>query len=262
MSHFELLKWYADCVTPDGSALILYCAELRWRGPAIRYTSLLTHRQGCATQSRFSLRKQPPPHVREDAVEWTSRKWRADGAWRRRGGELHEVLFDSPDGNLEWHCVAPRSIAEIRLGATECLQGWGYVERLRLTVAPWHLPIRRLRWGRFMNEVDSLVWIDWSGPYNKQVVYDRGVAVQARTIGDREVVLEDGEAVLSLDPEAVLRDGALGTTALAVLPDLDRLFPATLLQVRERKWLSRAVLRRRGRPDSTGMAIHEVVEWP
>jgi hypothetical protein len=35
-----------------------------------------------------------------------------------------------------------------------------------------------------------------------------------------------------------------------------------MLNVRERKWLSRAVLRRTGLPDSIGMAIHEVVEWP
>ena len=53
MPDFELSKWYADCVTEQGDALILYCAELRWRGPAIHYTSLLTHRGGRPARSRF-----------------------------------------------------------------------------------------------------------------------------------------------------------------------------------------------------------------
>jgi hypothetical protein len=34
-----------------------------------------------------------------------------------------------------------------------------------------------------------------------------------------------------------------------------------ILKARERKWLSRAVLRRPNQPASTGNAIHEVVEW-
>ena len=59
-----------------------------------------------------------------------------------------------------------------------------------------------------------------------------------------------------------LPTGPLGATALAVIPDLDRLFRASILAVRECKWLSRAVLHRPGQPDSDGMAIHEVVEWP
>jgi hypothetical protein len=67
---------------------------------------------------------------------------------------------------------------------------------------------------------------------------------------------------LSLDTGTILRDGLLGSTALSVIPHLDRLFPDSILNMRECKWLSRAVLRRPGHPDSIGMAIHEVVDWP
>jgi hypothetical protein len=158
--------------------------------------------------------------------------------------------------------VAPRSAAQVRIGADEHFRGWGYVEHLRLSLPPWRLPICRLQWGRFINATDALVWIDWRGPYNRQAVYHNGAAVVAQVIGDREIRLADSETVLTLDTSAVLREGALGATALAVLPNLDRLFPAAMLNVRERKWLSRAVLRRPGQPDSVGMAIHEVIEWP
>jgi hypothetical protein len=119
-----------------------------------------------------------------------------------------------------------------------------------------------LRWGRFVNATDALVWIDWSGSTNRQAVYHNGLPVSAHTISDGEIVLTGSKAVLSLDKGTVLREGALGATVLSVLPSINRLFPARMLGIRECKWLSRAVLRQPGRPDSFGMAIHEVVEWP
>jgi len=262
MPGFELSKWYADCTTEQGDALIIYSAELRWRGPTIHYTNLLTYHRGQRAQSRFSLRKQPPPQVREGSIEWRSRAWNVEACWLELGGAIREMLFDSSTGSLAWDCVAPRAAAHLRIGVGEPFRGWGYVEHLRLSLPPWSLPISRLRWGRFINATDALVWIDWCGPYNRQVVYHNGAAVAAQIIGDREIRLADGETVLTLDASAVLREGALGATALAVLPNLDRLFPAAVLNVREQKWLSRAVLRRPGQPDSIGMAIHEVVEWP
>ena len=65
MPRFELSKWYADCVTDDGAAFILYSAALRWRGPTIHYTSLLAHRSGHPTRTRVSLRRQPSPLATE-----------------------------------------------------------------------------------------------------------------------------------------------------------------------------------------------------
>jgi len=260
MPHFDLTKWYADCVTDQGDAFILYSAELRW--PPVHYTSLLCHRSGHDSRNRFSLRKQSPPRERDACIEWTSGKWKAWGQWRPSGASIREILFDSPAGSLEWQCVAPRAVAHLRVAGEPEIHGWGYVERLRLSIAPWRLPIRELRWGRFINDSDALVWIDWRGPYSQQVVYHNGSAVRARSIGDREIVLEDGDAVLSLEASTPLREGMLGITALAVIPNVDRLFPASILRVRERKWLSRAVLRRPGHPESSGTAIHEVVEWP
>jgi hypothetical protein len=262
MPDFELSKWYADGATDQGDALIVYSAELRWRGPAIHYTNLLTYRSGSPARSRFSLRKQPPPQAQDGSIGWRSRPWNAEACWLERGGAVRETLFNSRAGSLEWDCVAPRSSVQFRIGADEHFRGWGYVEHLRLSLPPWRLPIHQLRWGRFVNATDALVWIDWRGPYNRQVVYHNGAAVGAQIICDREIRLADGETTLTLDASAVLREGALGATALAVLPNLDRLFPAAMLNVREQKWLSRAVLRQPGRPDSIGMAIHELVEWP
>ncbi len=267
MSGFELSKWYADCTSEDGEAAIVYHAELRWRSVAIHYRSLLTKRAGCATQAVYSLRKRPGPQVQGDKIVWEASDWEAAGSWRALGSSYRKVLFESEGGSLDWQCVAPRAEAAIEIGSGAKsrgwrIEGWGYVEHLRLTLAPWKLPIRRLHWGRFVNAADALVWIDWSGSYNKRAVYLNGLEVNAMEIGDREVVLGESGAVLTLDQGSVLREGTLGSTALKSIPNLDKLLPDSILNVRECKWLSSAVLRRTGKPDSAGVAIHEVVEWP
>jgi hypothetical protein len=262
MLAFELSKWYADCISDQGDAVIIYHAELRWRAAALSYASLLTRRAGCPPRARYSLRKHPAPALHADQIVWESPHWRAAGSWRDLSPRHENVLFESESGSLAWSCLAPRAASAVQIDPEPAIEGWGYAEHLRLTIAPWRLPIRRLRWGRFVNATDALVWIDWSGSYNTRVVYLNGSSVCATEIGDGELVLAENAAVLSLDTGTMLRDGLLGSTALSVIPQLDRLFPSSILKMRECKWLSRAVLRRPGHPDSTGMAIHEVVDWP
>lgn len=129
-----------------------------------------------------------------------------------------------------------------------------------MTLAPWKLPIQELRWGRFLSDSDSLVWIDWKGSYSCRIVLQNGILGRATTIDEDEVRL-NRHGGLRLAPGDVLRKGGLGETALSVIPGLSRLFPRKILEARECKWRSRAELRH-GDSSSSGWAIHEVVTWP
>ncbi len=262
MSVFELSKWYADCVSDQGDAAILYHAELRVGVLPIHYESLLLKKYDSPARALYSLGRRSAPTLKDNCIGWYSPKWKTRASWNNLGAAHHEVLFQSGSGTLQWDCIAPRAAALVKIDSGDSLQGWGYAEYLRLSVAPWRLPIRRLRWGRFVNATDAIVWIDWSGPYTKRIVYLNGSSVSAASVSDREVVLTGEAAVLHLDDSQVIRDGLLGETALSALPKLTDLFPESVLNMRECKWVSRAVLRRAGCPDSSGMAIHEVVEWP
>jgi hypothetical protein len=128
-----------------------------------------------------------------------------------------------------------------------------------MTVAPWKLPIQELRWGRFLSDSDSLVWLDWKGSYTCRIVLQNGILRRATVIDEDEITL-NGKTGLRLAGADVLRNGALGRTALAIIPGLKRLFPDKILNVRECKWRSRGELRR-GDSRSSGWAIHEVVRW-
>jgi hypothetical protein len=64
-------------------------------------------------------------------------------------------LLDSPDGVVDWHCELPRAAVRLRAG-DDVLEGIGYVERLELSLLPWRIPAREIRWGRFLAEGTSV----------------------------------------------------------------------------------------------------------
>ena len=259
---FSLSKWYFDCVAEDGRAFIGYLAELCWKSLTIHYQSVLLHSDSKGTQTRFSLRRATPPSVSGSALAWKSSPLRLEGTWTALDPPVRATILDSDAGTIEWHCLQPRATASVRVGKAASICGLGYAEHLRMTIPPWRLPLKELRWGRFLSATDSLVWIDWRGPYSRQVVFHNGAEKQAERITEQQVMLNDRSAILNFEECFVLREGALAKTALAKIPNLQRLFPQSVLGIRECKWKSRAVLHRSGTPDSHGWAIHEVVQWP
>ncbi len=259
---FDLSKWYLDCVDHRGHTFIGYSGTLRWKAIVLPYESLLLHKDGEETQTRFSLRRVRPPIVQGNVVRWESPALSLSSSWDAVETPVHATILDSEAGAVEWHCLQPRATARVQVAGAPAVCGLGYVEFLKMTLPPWQLPLNELRWGRFLSEAGSLVWIDWQGPYAKRVIFHNGTQTGADAITDEQIVLSEGAAVLHLDRGCVLREGTIGETALPVFPRLGKLFPARALRIRECKWRSRGVLRRPGASDAVGWAIHEVVQWP
>jgi hypothetical protein len=260
MPTFSLSKWYMDCVGDDGSALVAYAAELRWGALVLHYASALERPAAGEPRASSSLARAPLPTLEGEVLTWSSRALGIEGRWRSLSAPIEATVFASPDGSVMWRCHQPLARAEIVLPSGARLSGLGYTERLDLTLAPWKMPIDELRWGRFTGERDSVVWIDWRGPYDKRLVYHDGCLVDRATVGQEAIESEDGALRLAIHPGVVLREGALGRTALSVIPDFERLFPAGILATEERKWLARGTLTT-ARGTAHGWVIHEVVRW-
>lgn len=259
---FVLSKWYFDCVAEDGRAFIGYLGELRWKSLSIHFQSLLLHSAREGTQTRYSLRRGPPPNVSGPALVWKSSPLRVEGTWTALESPVQATILESDAGAIEWHCLQPRATARVRAAKAGAVCGLGYAEHLRMTIPPWRMPLKELRWGRFLSDTDSLVWIDWRGPYSKQVVFHNGAEVRAERITEQQVILRDPKVILDFEESFVLREGILAKTALSKIPNVQKIFPASVLGIRECKWKSRAVLCRDGKAMSSGWAIHEVVQWP
>ncbi|HEY1954222.1 MAG TPA: prolipoprotein diacylglyceryl transferase family protein [Polyangiaceae bacterium] len=257
MNAFRLSKWYMDCVSEDGETIVLYTARLRWRAITLHYGNLLIRPPGEPPRSETTMRAQTEPSLAGDVLAWSSPALGVSARWSSLEAPAEATMFDSTEGTVAWRCLGARARAEITLG-DRVVRGLGYAEHLVLTIEPWRLPIDELRWGRFVGERSSLVWIDWRGPHEKQLVLLDGKAVGRTTIDDRSVVADGVK--LDIDPGGELRRGAIGGTALARVPGLDR-FPTRILALDEQKWCARATLEDAHGKDR-GFAIHEVVRWP
>ncbi len=255
MPAFELSKWYLDCITESGDVSIIYSGTAKWGPAQLRYSSLIESAAQTVT-TRHSLRPSNEPKLDNGLLSWQSVKLKTAGEWRPDSVAVRKTIYSSKEGAIEWNCLMPR--AHARIGNRV---GLGYAEHLSMTIAPWRLPLRTLRWGRFLSPSDWIVWIDWLGDFTQRTVYRNGEMAQTLRLDDREIEFCDG-GKLSLDLSLVLREGPLGVTALSQIPGIRSSFPARLLNINECKWRSRARYERAGSTLSEGWAVHERVEWP
>jgi hypothetical protein len=251
---FSLVKWYMDCVTDAGDAAIVYCADLRWGGMHATIGNVLE--SGAETSTRTSLGRYRIECLPDEiAVDYPRLK--ISGSWRPTCSPFQRAVYEEAGGSIEWNCLQPASRVRMRTGERE-FEGLGYAECLTVTVAPWRLPLRQLRWGRFVSAHHSLAWVDWQGEYSASFAVADGIECKLISISESEIAIESG--ALQIGEEISLRGGRLRSTILPGARALRRLFPPSIFNIREQKWKSRGTLVHRGET-SYGWVIHEVVDW-
>ena len=257
---FELTKWYLDLVTDQGTAVVAYMATCRLGTMAFSYASVLVAPPGMpAVEDSTGGRVDPPQRVGE-RLRWQSEALGFQGEWSPLGPAIQQTLLDGPEGGIHWTCHLPRSRAHARLGERD-LEGLGYVERLRLTLPPWRLPFRSLRWGRHLSLEHSLVWIDWARGTDRRWVWLDARPEPAAELTPAGVWgLSDGQS-LRLHPPAVLRDRRVLERLGRALPEWLRARLGPLAGMREQKWLARSEIENDGTPCDAGWAIYEEVTW-
>lgn len=228
--------------------LTLRCAEtLQWRAGEP------------AAQCRIAFGGRPPAAV-SDGVRWRSPTVGVEGRWRARVNPIPTIVLHSePAGRIEWTCVCPAAEAIVKIGR-ERWEGSGYAERLVMTLPPARLPIRELRWGRFISGEEHCVWIRWLGPVGGRWCLHNGQPVET-TLADSHALAWKGHRLL-LEPGAVLRAGCLADTALQGAGLLGWLLPASVRRLHETKWCSRGALIDAHGRERRGWAIHEVAVFP
>jgi len=233
----------------------VYATELHWSGVSVHLSSALSGTAGnVRTQTALSrcrvaqvggwITAEAPKHC-------------VSGVWETDGPEYERTIFQQEEGVVRWKCLQPRSRAQVRINQ-RTMSGLGYAECLTLTVLPWKLPLKELRWGRFVSPRDSLVWVDWKGAYNTSFALLNGEQCELARATNDEVVTAG--ARLRIGESFALRKGRLKRTILPDVPALGKLLPGSLWGIEEQKWCSRGELIR-GDGRSSGWVIHEVVHW-
>lgn len=254
---FRLDKYYFDCVADAGDALIGYFAELRWHGVRLNYTSVLAAPCAGHVSCAVSMGCGVPPRADPSGITWRHADLGAEGRWDLGGPAIRRELLNGDKGTIIWSCLSDGAAATVVCDGSR-FAGRGYVEHLLMTIPPWRLPFDLLRWGRFIGNSDRLVWIQWHGRQELDLLYHNGHEIRAETIDDKHVSGHGG--ALELSGSRVLRDEELLRSLAKPLRPIARLFPRSILRTREAKWLSRATLQTPGRTDE-GWAIHERVDF-
>ncbi|HYQ01661.1 MAG TPA: hypothetical protein VER96_23470 [Polyangiaceae bacterium] len=261
-TSLTLTKWYLDLVTDDGRVRIAYIADLAFGPLRLGYESLLRAEGAAPAQTQTFFQSPVKPSVESSSLAWHSHRLSVAGRWQFESASLRRSVLRAPEGNVDWHCIAPGARVELT-DNEERLTGLGYVECLTLTIPPWRLPIDELYWGRFVAPGTTLVWIDWRGRHAFRSVVLNGEELATAVVSSEGIVDPVRDLTLTYSDAMVLRAGLLGGTALSRIPErLRRALPANALSIDERKWRARGTLNRPGQQPVTGWVIHEVVKWP
>ena len=113
-NNFHLEKWFLDCVTEEGQAIIFYAAKLKWKKWTVPYTSWLYYntKSGLSNKSRF--RNVTFPKIKNDNIYWNDNDFQVLGTWKQLSASIKAIIFSSQEGNLEWNCYHPNSKVKIK----------------------------------------------------------------------------------------------------------------------------------------------------
>ena len=257
---FLLTKWYLDLVTDQGAALIVYASTLEWAALRVRYASTLvvSATGDCAERSVWSGVSMPT--IDGSTVRFEHQGLRFSGQWKRDVEPLRTTMLDGPDGRLDWWCLTPNGSASVSFG-DQHMTGRGYAECITMSCAPWTLPLRQLRWGRYTSQSHSVVWIDWrGGPPRRWFWFDGVEQNDAVLEADRVSGLCNSFAI-RMEPVGVLRDRRALQALSAELPALETLPIGRLKDLHEVKRLARGELWHDGAQVDEGWIIDELVTW-
>jgi len=258
-NKFSLEKYYVDLVTAERQYFIGYSAFLHWGAIKINYNASLHHSSLLGLRAHPSLSSSNRPVVDNSVLTWHSPKLGFDGQWQQLASSERQVLHQTDEGVVEWNCLQPSSRVQLTTAAGTTHHGLGYVECLNMTIPPWRLGLQTLRWGRFVSENHSVVWIEWRGKYNLILLICDGRRALNPKISDRMIWCDDFD--LSLEHCETIREDSIGETLVSKIPSILRVAPIDFLRGKERKYVSRGRLAFPGGSDHTGWVIHERVSW-
>lgn len=257
--RFSLRKWYVDLVTEDGRLGIAYRAEIRHGPLRLDLSGLLVHGGGSRETPawQFSLQSTDPPVPHGRMLCWSAPRLHLTVECEAQESPFEQRLLETSEGAIDWRCAIPRARVRLSTGDT-LLEGLGYVEHLEvLNIAPWRIPAHEIRWGRFLTDSTSIVWVDWRGESPRRFVFRDGNAVMASELTDERIVMADG-AELTLRDARVIAADTLGHL-LTPLEPLRRLV-RPLARTQQTRWCSAGELRHPdGNTTQSGWALHELL---
>lgn len=254
--NFYFYKWYADIIDKEtDDVTIVYMGEIEWNILKLGFTNILQFLERKKLISEATFSNYHKPTLEKEIFHINSMQ--IQGEWISKGELITEKLYENQDGYILWECFIPHAVGEIKFD-DKVNKGFGYVERLTMTLKPWQIPINILRWGRFLCENHSIIWIRWHGEEEKFLIYHNQVKYVDGIINDE--LIEFGNYRLVLCEKNTLRNGPLIKTVFDEFSWIKKIFPSGVLYMNECKWQTWSELYENNSPIAQDWSIHENVD--
>lgn len=254
-SNFYFYKWYADLIDEEtNDVTIIYMGEVEWNILKLTFTNILEFLERKKLISKATFSNYHRPIYEKDIFQINSME--IEAKWETKQKPIIEKLYENAHGYILWECFLPHALGDIK--SNEKLhQGFGYIEKLTMTIKPWQIPIDILRWGRFLSENHCIIWIQWQGKEEKFLIYHNEVKYINGIINDD--LIQFGNYRLLLLEKNILRNGPLIKTVFDKFLWIKKIFPSGILHMNECKWQTWSEFYENNNLITKNWSIHEHV---
>ena len=264
-SNFKLSKWYLDCINSEGEAIIIYAAKITYNKLVIPYNSVIYSFNGNKFFHKSRFRKLSFPEITSSKIIFKDKKHEIYGQWESETPGISQEIFKSENGIAHWNCHHPKANAVVEFNNTSRINGLGYVEHISLTIEPWNIPMRQLKWGRFISSEAYIVWIEMKNDPLQQWLWYNGKLLPNCTITNDAILINEKNAELVFSRKIIIESekkvSNLVKSLVEFIPGLRKKMTSSFLYADETKWLSKGTLKCAGQTKSNGWVIHEFVNF-
>lgn len=211
------------------------------------------------TTEKSTLRKSVQPVI-NGTIQYNHKLLKVGVKLKRTDDAILRTLFkDNENNDLIWNCHHPKTKAEILYNGN-IYKGLGYAETLISGIKPWNLPIDELRWGRFLTDSDTLVWINCKGKNSINKIFYNRIEYNDAIFGDDNIIFGCGTYQLKFSEIQIIRKGKLSGLFSGMV--LLRIFiNRRILNTVEIKYKAKTTFSKNSEFLSNGWSLFEIVTW-
>jgi hypothetical protein len=172
---------------------------------------------------------------------------------------IRSLYKDCGNNELIWNCHHPKALAEIIYNGN-IYKGFGYAETLFSPIKPWNLPIDELRWGRFLSDSYTLIWINWKGKYPMNKIFFNSIEYNDAIFENDIIIFSDGIYQLKFLEIQLIRKGKL-SRLFSKMKLLKIFFNHRILNSVETKYKAKTSLSKNSIVLSSDWSLFEIVTW-
>lgn len=212
-----------------------------------------------STIEKSTLRKTKKPVI-NGTIHFNHKFLKTGASLKKIDHAIIRTLYkDSENNELIWNCHHPKALAEIIYNGN-IYKGFGYAETLFSPIKPWNLPIDELRWGRFLSDSYTLIWINWLGKYPINKIFFNGIEYNYAIFENDIIIFCDGIYQIKFSEMQLIRKGKLSGLFLKMTL-LKMFLNHRILNTIEIKYKAKTTLSKNSIPLSNGWSLFEVVTW-